>query len=76
MPIDDVDDPKVIENVQVLPKTISTIEYIAVGFDTVIIDEAHMSSDSASNDVNVKVEPNTTTIPSKPVESLVLDIVS
>jgi len=27
------------------------------------------SSDSACNDVNVKVEPNTTTIPSKLVES-------
>ena len=75
VPIDDVDDPKVVENVQVLYKTISIIEYITVGFDTVIIDEARMSSDSASNDVNVKVEPNTTTIPSKPVESLVLDIV-
>ena len=29
-----------------------------------------MSSDSVSNDVNVKVESNTTTVPSKPVESL------
>ena len=69
MPIDDVDDSKVVENVQVFLKTVSIIEDIAVGFDTLIIDETHMSSDSASNNVNVKVEPNTTTVPSKPVES-------
>jgi len=36
---------------------------------TPIIDETQMSSDSVSNDVNVKVESNTTTVPSKPVES-------
>jgi len=29
-----------------------------------------MSSDSVSNDVNAKVEPNTTIVPSKPVKSL------
>jgi len=67
--IDDVDDSKVVEDVQVSPKTVSIIEDIAVGFDTPIIAETHMSSDSASNNVNVKVEPNTTTVPSKPVES-------
>ena len=67
--IDDVDDSKVVEDVQVSPKTVSIIEDISVDFDTPIIAETHMSSDSASNNVNVKVEPNTTTVPSKPVES-------
>ena len=75
VPIDDVDDSKVIEDVQVPPKTVSIIENIAVGFDTPIIDETHMSFDSVSNDVNVKVEHNTTTVPSKPVGPLVLNIV-
>ena len=65
MSIDDVDYSKVVEDVQVSPKTVSIIEDKAVGFDTLIINETHMSSDSASNDVNVKVEPNTTTVPSK-----------
>jgi len=69
VPIDDVDDSKVVEDVQVPPKTVSIIEDIAVCFDILIIDETHMSSDSASNDVNVKFEPNTTTVSSKPVES-------
>ena len=69
MHIDDVDDQKVIEDVQISLRTVSIIEDIAVGFDTPIIDETQMSSDSANNNVNVKVEPNTITVPSKPVES-------
>ena len=51
MPIDDVDDSKVIEDIQVPPETISIIENIAVGFDTPINDETHVSPDSASDDV-------------------------
>jgi len=69
VPIDDVDDLKVVEDVQVPPKTVSIIENIAVSFDTPIIDETHMSSDSASDDVDEIVEPNTPTVPSKPFES-------
>jgi len=69
IPIGDVDDSKIVEDIQVPPKIVSIIEDIAVSFDTPIIDETHMSFDSASNDVNVKVEPNTTIVPSKPVES-------
>jgi len=37
MPIDDVDDSNVVEDVQVPPKTISIIEDIAVGFDTPLL---------------------------------------
>jgi len=42
MPIDDVDDSKVVENVQIPPKTVSIIENIKVCFDTPIIDETHI----------------------------------
>jgi len=52
VPSDDVDDSKVVENVHILSKTASIIEDIAVGSDTPIIDEIHMSSDSASDDVD------------------------
>jgi len=65
---DDVDS-NVIEDVQVSSKTISIIEDIAIGFDTPIIDETHMCSDSVSDDVDEIVEPNTTIVPSKPSES-------
>ena len=60
---------RLFEDVHIPPKTVSIFKDIAVGFETLIINETQMSSDSASNDVNVIVEPNTTTIPSKPVES-------
>jgi len=69
VPTNDVDDSKVVENVHVLSKTASIIEDIAVGSDTSIIDEIHKSSDSASDDVDEVVEPNTPTVPSKPFES-------
>ena len=68
MSSNDVDDSKVIENIHVTPKTVSIIEDIAVDFDKLIINETYMSSDSVSNDVNVKFEPNTTIVPSKLVE--------
>ena len=61
--------PKVVEDVQVSPKTVNIIEDIAVDSDTQIIDEIHMSSDSANDDVNEIVEPNILTVPSQPFES-------
>jgi len=68
MLIDDVD-LKVVEDVHVSYKTSSIIEDIVVGSDTPIIDELYMSSDSASDDVNEIIEPNTLTVPSKPFKS-------
>ena len=49
---DEVDDSKVVEDVHISSKTASIIEDIAVGSDTPIIDEIHMSSDSASDNVD------------------------
>ena len=69
VPTDDVDDSKVVEDVNVPSKTASIIENIAVSSDILIINEIHMSSDSASDDVDEIVEPNTPTMPSKPFES-------
>ena len=69
VPTNDVDDSKIVKNVYVLFKTASIIEDIAVGSDTSIIDEIHMSSDSTSDEVDEIVEPNTLTMPSKPFES-------
>jgi len=43
----EVDDSKVVEDVQVPPKTVNIIEDIAVDSDTSIINDIHMSSDSA-----------------------------
>jgi len=65
----DVDDSKVVEDVNVPPKTASIIEDISVGSDMSIIDEIHVSSDGASDDMDEIVEPNTPTMPSKPFES-------
>ena len=59
MPTDDVDDSKVIEEVHIPSKTLSIIEYTSVCTDTLVNDEIHMSSDSASNDVDEIVESNT-----------------
>ena len=69
MSSNDVNDSKVIEDVHVPPKTVSIIEDISVGSDTPIIDEIYWSSDSASDDVDEIIEPNTLTVPSKPFES-------
>ena len=55
---DEVDVSKIIEKVHVPFKTVSIIEDTAVGTDTLVIDEIHMS-DSASDDVNEIVEPIT-----------------
>jgi len=61
---DDVDDSKIVEDVHVPSKTVSIIEDIAVGSDTPIID-VHISSDSASDDVDEIIEPNTPTMTNK-----------
>ena len=61
MPTDDVDDSKVIAHVSF--KIASIIEDIAVGPDTPIIDEIHMSSDSVNDDVDETVEPNIPIVP-------------
>jgi len=55
---DEVDVSKVIEEVHVPFNIVSIIEDTAVGVDTLVIDEIHMS-DSASDDVNEIVEPTT-----------------
>ena len=65
VPSDDVDDSKIIEYVHVLPKTASIIEDISVGSGTLIIDEAHVSFDSTSDDVNEIVESNILAVPSR-----------
>jgi len=62
-------DSKIVEDVHVPPKTASITEDISVDSDMPIIDEIYVSSDGTSNNVNVKVKPNTTIVPRKPVES-------
>ena len=70
VPTDEVDDSKVVEDVQVSSKTLNIIEDIAVdSVTTQIIDESHMSSDSANDDVDEIVEPHIPTVPSQPFES-------
>ena len=53
---------KVIEEVHVPSKTVSIIKDTAVGADTLVINEIHMS-DSASDNVNKIVEPTTLYFP-------------
>jgi len=69
VPTNDVDDSNVVEDVHVPFKIANIIEDISVVSDTLIIDEIHMSFDSASDDVDEIVEPNTPTMPSKPFKS-------
>jgi len=57
---DKVDISKVIEEVHVPSNTVSIIEGTAVGVDTLVIDEIHMS---ASDNVNEIVEPTTLYLP-------------
>jgi len=66
---DEVDDSKVVEDVQFPPKTVNIIEDITVDSDKLFIDEIHMFSDSANDDVDEIVEPNTPTVPSQSFES-------
>jgi len=65
VPTDDVDDSKVIEEVHIPSKTLNIIENISVYADTLVNDEIHMSSDSASDDVDETVESNTPTMSSQ-----------
>ena len=58
MSSDEVDVSKVIEEINIPSNTINIIEDIAVDSDTQIIDEIHMSSDSANDDVDEIVETN------------------
>ena len=52
VPTDEVDGSKYVKDVQVPSKTVNIIEDMAVDSDTQIIDEIHMSSDSANDDVD------------------------
>jgi len=55
---DEVDISRIIEKVHVPSNIVSIIEDTAVGADTLVIDEIHMSA-SASDDMNEIVEPTT-----------------
>jgi len=61
------DDSKVVEDFHVSSKATRIIEDIAVDFETPIIDEIHMSSDSVSDDVDEIAESNTSTVLSKAI---------
>ena len=65
----DVDESKVVEDLHVPSKTASIIQDLAIGSDTPIINEIHMSSDSASDDVDEIVESKMPIMPCKPFES-------
>ena len=62
MSSDEVDVSRAIEEVHVSSSTVSIFEDIAVGTDTLVIDEIHMS-DSISDDVNEIAEPTTLHLP-------------
>jgi len=55
----DVDDSKVVEDVHVLSKTISIIENILVGFNTLILDEGRVFYKGTSEVMDVIVESGT-----------------
>jgi len=65
---DNVDDSKVIENVNILPEIINIVEDALVDSGTPIIDEVHVSSDSTNNGVDEIVESNIPAVPSKSFE--------
>ena len=65
MPSDNIDDSKVVEDVNLLPGITNINEGILVDFGKSIIDEVHMSYDSTSEDVNGIVESNILAVPSK-----------
>jgi len=68
-----VDDLKVIEDVNILPEITSIVEDTLVDFGIPIIDEVHVSSDSTSDDVDEIVESNIPTLPSKLFEFPYID---
>ena len=59
VPSDDVKDLRVVEDVHVLSKTISTIEGISVDSDMLIFDDGHTSYEGTSEVVNVLVDSRT-----------------
>jgi len=48
---DNVDDSKVVEDVDILPEITNIIEDTPIYSDTLIIDEVHLSTDNISDDV-------------------------
>ena len=72
MPSDNVDDSKVVEDVNILSEIISIVENTLIDSDTSIIDKVHVFSNSTSDDVDEIVEFNMPTVPSKSFEFLML----
>jgi len=70
---DNVDDSKVVEDVNILHESNSIVEDTLVDFGTPIIDEVHVSSDSTSDDVNGIVESNISAEPIKSFEFSCID---
>ena len=68
MPSDNVGNSKVDENVNILPEITRIVEDVLVDFDTSIIDEIHMPSNSTIDDVDEIVESNISAVPSKSFE--------
>ena len=68
MPSDNVDNSKVVENANILPEITSIVEDTLVDSGESIIDEDDVSSDSTNDDVDVIVESNIPTEPSKSFE--------
>jgi len=68
VPSDNVEDSKVVEDVNILPKITSIVEDKLVHFGTPIVDEVHMSSDSTSNGADEIVESNIPAVLSKSFE--------
>jgi len=68
VPNDNVIDTKVIEDDNILPEITSIVKDTLVDFDTPIINEVHVSSDSTNDDVNEIFESNIPAEPSKSFE--------
>ena len=61
MPSNDVDDSKVVEDVNVLSEIFAVVEDLLVNPDTPIIDESHVSSAGTSDIVDVLVDSSNPT---------------
>jgi len=72
VPSDNIDDSKVVEDVNILPEITSIIEDTLVDSGTSINDEIHVSFDSTSDEVDEIVESNISTVPISHSSSLVL----
>ena len=68
MPSDNIDDSKVVEDVNILPEITSIIENTLVNSATSTVEGVHVSSDSNSNDMNAIIESNIPAMPSKSFE--------